>query len=231
MSIETEFQSTMANVQKAYNSLEKLGETTENKNIENISGLVDNIYDKLPKTEYVEGTDINLGKTIKAVVEYEDDKVMYGDSLQETTTGSNLLNMRNSQTSLTASGLTFTQNDDLSYNVTGTATAETVNAWFKGTYSAYNNFTDWESFDKTLIITSLPAGTYYLNGCYIYYVCEDNTKGNRQSQGSFTLTKTAHIVSVRAKSAVNGQTYNETIYPAINSGSTLADYEPYTNGA
>ena len=46
---------------------------------------IDNFIRQWPKTEYQTGTNINLGKTIQAVVQYEDDKVLYGNAEQEGT--------------------------------------------------------------------------------------------------------------------------------------------------
>ena len=67
-----------------YKALENLGAdlTNVDKNIENIKSVAEQIYDNLPKTEYQEGTEINLGKTIKGKLDYDNGVVGIGQSEQ-----------------------------------------------------------------------------------------------------------------------------------------------------
>lgn len=86
MSIETEFESTITNVQNAYQGLDNLGATIpQNKTIENIKNCLDEIYNNLPKTDYAEGSNITLSNTLKGKLDFEDDIVGYGDTKQEGT--------------------------------------------------------------------------------------------------------------------------------------------------
>ena len=52
------------------------------KTIENIKSCLDEIYDNLPKTEYQEGTLINLGVTSKGKLDYDNGVVGIGQSEQ-----------------------------------------------------------------------------------------------------------------------------------------------------
>ena len=63
MSIASEITSIGENLKKDYQAIANLGAdlTNVDKNIENIAELLDGVYDNLPKTEYQEGTEINLG--------------------------------------------------------------------------------------------------------------------------------------------------------------------------
>ena len=108
MSIETEFQSTIQNVQNAYNGLNNLGATIpQNKTIENIKSCLDEIYDNLPKTEYQEGTEVNLGKTLKGKLDFEDGIVGIGDTYQYSTQGINLFYINKADDNRTWNGVTI----------------------------------------------------------------------------------------------------------------------------
>lgn len=61
------------------------GGLTESSKFSDYPLALSQLYSRLPKTTYQTGTNINLGKTLKAVVQYEDDKVLYGDTEQEGT--------------------------------------------------------------------------------------------------------------------------------------------------
>ena len=53
--------------------------------------MANQIYAKFPKTDYAEGSNITLANCLKGKLDYEDDKVGYGDTKQDTTQGYNLL--------------------------------------------------------------------------------------------------------------------------------------------
>lgn len=83
MSIETEFQSTIQNVQNAYNGLNNLGATIpQNKTIENIKSCLDEIYDNLPKTEYQEGTEVTIENGLKGKLDFDNGVVGIGQTEQ-----------------------------------------------------------------------------------------------------------------------------------------------------
>ena len=127
MSIETEFESTITNVQNAYQGLDNLGATIpQNKTIENIKNCLDEIYAKFPKTDYAEGSNITLSNTLKGKLDFEDGIVGIGDTSQKTTTGKNKLQFPYIETSKTDRGITYVVNNDGTITVSGTATDNSV---------------------------------------------------------------------------------------------------------
>ena len=81
----SDINSDISNINTSITNIERVDERQTRR-----LNAIDNILRQWPKTEYQIGTNINLGKTIEAVVQYEDDKVLYGDTSQETTNGYNL---------------------------------------------------------------------------------------------------------------------------------------------
>ena len=65
------------------------GEVTDETTFREYVNQLENAYDNLPKTEYQEGTEVNLGKTLKGKLDYENGVVGIGQSSQETTQGYN----------------------------------------------------------------------------------------------------------------------------------------------
>ena len=139
---------------------------------------------------------------------------LYGKSVQETVPGNQLLDLRNGKGG-TSNGITVEVNDDGSCSYVGTASKIAINIWILG------------SFNNTSALFTLPAGDYYLSGVLLYSY--DGTS-RPEFEGAFTLTKETPITGVRAKAAVVGTTYNETIYPMLNKGSTPLPWEPYVGG-
>lgn len=139
-----------------------------------------------------------------------------GHAEQVQTTGKNLL--RNTATSKTVNGVTFTVNADGSVTCNGTASA---NAYL----SVTGAFT-------------LQAGNYVLSGCpsggstSTYGLYTQGVVGVHFDTGSgysFTHDGSGNIEIVIV--AYSGTTCNNlTFYPQLEAGSTATDYEPYTNG-
>lgn len=86
MSIATRIQSINEHIEDAYDSLSKMGVTANNKNIENIAGLVNQIYENAPKTDYVSGVDLTIENTLKGKIDYKDtdtiEKIGFGNTSQ-----------------------------------------------------------------------------------------------------------------------------------------------------
>lgn len=70
----------ISNINTSITNIERVDER-QNRRLNSI----DNFIRQWPKTDYKQGTSINLGKTIQATVQYEDDKVLYGNAEQEGT--------------------------------------------------------------------------------------------------------------------------------------------------
>ena len=89
MSIASRITSMENNIRNAYHGLDSIGIDTSgtNKNIENISALLDDFYDTLPKVSGT-GTNIQLTPTKKGRITSQ----INGDTFQQTYTGKNLFN-------------------------------------------------------------------------------------------------------------------------------------------
>ena len=68
------------------------GEVTDETTFREYTNQLQEVYDRLPKTSYAEGSNITLSNTLKGKLDFEDDIVGYGDTSQKSTTGKNLLN-------------------------------------------------------------------------------------------------------------------------------------------
>ena len=128
-------------------------------------------------------------------------------------------------------GITLSPNQDNGLNFVGTATEPIVNIWYKGNYSTYNNFTDWENFDKSKILfVLLPNIEYTLSDIAIFYVTEDGEKASTElSVGqkiTKTFTKKLYVVATRGVRCSKGTTYNTVIYPSIIRGKDM-EYTPH----
>lgn len=199
------------------------GGLTESSKFSDYPHALGELYNRLPKTTYQEGTNINLGKTLKAVVQYEDDKVMYGDTEQDSTQGYNLLDIASSLIS-TSNNLHYTMNTDGSFNVSGTPNQ----TW---------------AYISNVINKELEAGTYTISlknsisfRIYIAVTYADTTTANfviDSGNTNRTFTTTQKITSYRVVGAVlsTSTTYNENVCFMLETGSTAHTFEPYTNGA
>lgn len=148
--------------------------------------------------------------------------MLYGKSEQKQYSGKNLLNFAGAKGG-TNNGITVTVLDDNSYSYVGTATGISINVWLFG---AYNTATSVLHLDK---------GTYYAKGVNLYIVLS-GSKGwvNGRNGGFYTVPDEGiDFCGIRAIEAVNGVTYNETVYPYIvkvDNKDTIPDWEPYVGG-
>lgn len=227
MSIASELVSTEGNIVKAYDSLNKLGETATDKNIQNISELVDNIYAKFPKTEYQEGSNITLSNTLKGKLDFEDGIVGYGDISQKSYQGYNLLPSVN--TTRTINGVTFTHNVDGSITANGTASANAL----------YPINVDGTSVTRNV---PLAAGSYVIVdsvGDYTNYFCQLSDGTNFANTGSGGAVGKSNIITLSSQANVSALVYirsgitcnNLTFKPMIVLSTNVdKPYEPYVGG-
>lgn len=193
---------------------------------------VDSIVDKLAiKSESKEETHL-----IQDSVDYAfDEFFMYGKSTQSGTPspetpveivsagqsgqikidvlGGNLLDLSKGKSG-TGEGVTYAKNPDGSYIVTGTATGVNGNIWFLGGYSVDPNL------QEEKVLFTLKQGTYTVKDCVLY----SNKKG---LWNTFTIDSNIKVTGVRNPNQVVGQTYNDTIYPMLNVGSSALPFESY----
>ena len=85
MAISDDLNSIRTHLEDDYTALEQLGVSVEDRNIENIKDMANQIYAKFPKTAYAEGSNITLSNTLKGKLDFEDDIVGIGDTKQEGT--------------------------------------------------------------------------------------------------------------------------------------------------
>ena len=136
---------------------------------------------------------------------------LYGKSEQKQYQGTNLLDLRNGK-SATGEGVTYTKNEDGSYKRTGTATGANGNVWFAGGY--------YKDAETATVLLTLKAGKYVTRDCVLYH-------GTDSCSGNITINNELTITGVRNPGQTVEKTYNDTIYPRINAGSTDAGWEPY----
>ena len=203
MSIATRINSMENNIRNAYHGLDSIGidTTNTNKNIENISALLDDFYDSLPKVSGT-GTNISLSPTKKGRITSQ----INGDTFQKTYTGKNLLEDTQLKNTIEKNGITATpvyENGLLQYiNFNGTATANT-----------YFNVSR-QDFGETRFNSDTGGSTEYIA-----------TSGNSNLRLTYDISYTyTYFANGRT---VN----NEKLYPMIRLASVSdSNYEPYVGG-
>lgn len=137
---------------------------------------------------------------------------LYGKSKQGSTTGKNLL--KNTATSKTVNGVTFTVNDDGSITANGTATAQV--GYYVGTFSAKAN--------ENYLINGMPNNSD--GGNYFYYL-----SGTKYAYSGDTLLTESNDKDLAVQIIIpSGVTVNNiNFYPMIRLASIEDDtYELYT---
>lgn len=148
---------------------------------------------------------------------------LFGKSEQKTTKGIQLLDL-SSMRSGTGDGLTYTNRGDGSVQVSGTATSQTGNIWFRGKY-------DTNSEKLTTLLTLEAGKKYYIKDCILFEVATNiNTQTEVIEVSAEEYPEGRRITGIRNPRQVVGKTYNEVIYPLIAESSTAVDWEEYTGG-
>ena len=224
MSIASRIENMYDNVGKAYKNIEDLGIdlTNVDKNLENLSTKIGEIYNDLPKVTNEEtDEDITLNNTRKGKMVLD----LKGNTYQYSTSGKNLLDLSNFATT-SSSGITLTptfENGELLYITSS------------GTYGGSATF-----FLLNEIYNLSPNTQYTLSGAYsgsarIRLKEFDNNGTNLSEyydQGSgVTFTTNSNVYRVNVQIVFYAQN-NVKFYPMIRLASiTDSTYEPYTNGA
>jgi len=168
----------------------------------------------------VQGTEINLTDSSDMNIQ---ELHLFGKSEQKTTKGIQLLDL-SSMKSGTGDGLTYTNRGDGSVQVSGTATSQVENIWFKGKYGTNS--------EKLTTLLTLEAGKkYYIKDCILFEgVTNINTQTEVIEVSAEEYPEGRRITGIRNPRQVVGKTYNEVIYPLIAESSTAVDWEEYTGG-
>lgn len=166
------------------------------------------------------GTEINLTDSSDMNIQ---ELHLFGKSEQKTTKGIQLLDLSGMKSG-TGDGLTYTNRGDGSVQVSGTATSQTGNIWFRGRYDTNS--------EKLPTLLTLEAGKkYYIKDCILFEVATNiNTQTEVIEVSAEEYPEGRRITGIRNPRQVVGKTYNEVIYPLIAESSTAVEWEEYTGG-
>lgn len=189
-----------------------------NTNKENIAALTDDMEmvkdTKITKFYANNQGENHLADSDKGKIQ---DMMVYGKSEQFTTSGKNLLKYPYAETTVTKNGITFTDNNDGSIKIAGTATTTVYFDFYK---------------NKDGGRLTLASGTYKLivKGGNKFKISLNNGVNTTGNMGTITITD-GHNEAWCYIEVPNNTTIDETIYPMIQLAS-IADetYEPYTGG-
>lgn len=219
MSIATRIESIEEHIGDAYQGLQNIGAdiTGVNKNIENISAMLEDAYKEAPKVSDTD-TDITLDSTRKGRV----DMGFSGNTSQFTTTGKNLY--PTDFLPVTEYGITISKNANGDIVLNGTPN---YNEGYKTFYTG--DVKTVEAGTYTLSVANKVAGI----GCVV-----GGFNGGCNLTLSDTVTsKTAYADTPQnVNPAINirydvGTLTNFVLNPQMEKSSSATTYEPFTNGA
>ena len=236
MSIASRIENMYDNVDKAYKSIADLGIdlTNVDKNLENLSTEIDEIYNSLPKVENETASEsVTLTPTRKAQMQLD----LLGNTQQDSTTGKNLIKLSD-RSQATTSGITYKVESNictLSGTNTNTSSHSLVSWNSTSIVATHLNsvFTKGETF--TLSANNNISGLYF----QINYFKEGSTSqsqlvnlGGFGSKATFTIPQDFSSVG-NAFVGVYGTatSMNGSFSMQLEKGSSKTDFEPYTNGA
>ena len=209
MSVSEKITSIENHISEAYTSLANMGADLTNidKNIENISSKIDEIYNNAPKTSYVEGSNISISNSLKGKVSYEDNKVVKGNTSQNTLTGKNLIDFSTIQYTVANSATVTRSGNEIT--ITTDSTAMYGNCYF------------------TQADLNLKPNTSYVFRAKIKST--NTTSGSRvRVNGSMSATGTEVISSATTQGNVASLTF--TTPSSISSSGAVIGLYPYEAG-
>ena len=233
MSITSRISSMEEHVTNAYDELQGLGAdlTNVNKNIENISMVLDDIYDSMPQVSG-EGTSLTLDDTRVGKIK----STLKGNTEQTQYTGINLFNAN--APSKTQVGVTVTNNGDGTFSISGTATANlsiplttTIGQPLTGgqPYTVAMEILSNGGSDGSLTVEILKNGTPQYN----FFAISPQTTTGMKVQVS-TPSEDATIRGIAYYCGSGAVVNNLKIRPYLVKGSyttsTIPPYEPYVGG-
>lgn len=149
------------------------------------------------------------------------DLVIYGKSEQKQYKGTNLAIVEYPRTPDVRYGVTFTVNDDGSVTLNGTSTTDRLDYYLIGSYEG-NVIVNLDA-DKDYTIRAMP-----IEGIEMYIGTNTRIKIVGKTD---VHTKGISLAFIFIRILKAGITCNNVvIYPQINEGKTVLDYEPYTGG-
>ena len=209
------------------------GSIDDNTTFRQYANQLQNVYDNLPKTEYQEGTEVNLGVTSKGKLDYENGVVVIGQSEQESTTGKNKLDSSTIQQT-TRAGITITYDSSTQeITINGTCTTNNTSFPFSNTsYEITKNVTTLSIYYVSGNITNV-TGTNCIRCASSGYgafanvnfdsIVQDKTISNTSTYNTFTAVNNF----IRTD---KDTTFNNLKFRIMLADSTDTTYEKYTGG-
>lgn len=222
MSIASRITSIEEHIGNAYDSIKKFGVDTSviNRNIENIANVInDDIYNKLPKV-----TVTGQGLTISDVQngQVDDFKMIGVDLEQDTTTGKNILPQNEYISSTTINGITYTNNGDGTFSLSGTATAETSIRIIPTEKFNLNNGQQY------YLYSSIPYNSSTFNMSIV--TLENGTQNYLIVNNNYTPATTPTNSRLQFYIAQGNTVNAQNIKLMLVKGNNDTNYEPYTGG-
>ena len=215
----------IAEVQEGINNLG--GSLTDQTPFKNFRAELDNIYNNLPKTSYAEGSNITLSNCLKGKLDYEDNKVGYGDTTQESTTGKQLFDY----TTISSLSGGTNNNGVVTSNTYSTSSTANIIINYGSTISVSTGDTVYFSCDIKL--NSGSTGTFNnMNDRYnggttkILQPTLSTTKQRYQTSFAYSSNTTLGSILIQIGSLV-GSVEISNIMISKNSNAT---FEKYTGG-
>lgn len=193
--------------------------TAMSEDVKNLKGNVQKLDDnKITKFYTNNNGDTVLNDSDDGKIQ---DLVIYGKSEQKQYKGTNLAIVEYPRTPDVRYGVTFTVNDDGSVTLNGTSTTDRLDYYLIGSYEG-NVVVNLDA-DKDYTIRAMP-----IEGIEMYVGTNTRIKIVGKTD---VHTKGMPLAFIFIRILKAGVTYNNiVIYPQINEGTTLLDYEPYVGG-
>ena len=200
-------------------NLNKFGSNiTENDTFRSYSNVINDIYDKLPKVS-ANGSNFSLENAQNGKL---DSFGMEGNTEQTTYSGINILLQNEYVSSKTVNGITYTNNGDGTFNLSGTATANTsLRIIDVGVFNL-------ESGQAYYLYSSVPYNVDTFNMSIVAVVDGVNVyfRANTTYTPSTTPTNSRLQFYVASGNTVNVQ----NVKLMLVKGSSATEYEPYVGG-
>lgn len=193
--------------------------TVMSEDVKNLKGNVQKLDDnKITKFYTNNNGDTVLNDSDDGKIQ---DLVIYGKSEQKQYKGTNLAIIEYQRTPIVKDGVTFTMNDDGTVTLNGTSTADNIDFYLCGSWTG-SVIVNLDA-DKDYTIKAMP-----IEGIEMYF----GTNTRNKSVGKTDVhTKGMPLAFIFIRILKAGITCNNVvIYPQINEGATLLDFEPYVGG-
>ena len=156
--------------------------------------------------EIVKNIQVELGTTAHPYEPYTPDLVS-AEVDEVRVRGRNLLDTTKLRSTVANSGVTYTRNDDGTYNRVGVASSNTTNIWLWGNVMLVPNLQS-----PNWIIILKKGITYYIHDIRLYTVIGGKAIGY---DGILVPDQDLYITGIRNYTLKNGTTYDDIVYPGI----------------